>query len=193
MEVKDIAIGPEVLDLADHMFAHQETILQQQIGKLANTRTILDIDADVMDILTAGLQNGEVVDLNRDEGIKRRVLCIHRLYPHLFDRVIQGFPDGILNQPLAFNAQNIEEFLDHALDGVDLSSVHILPLQHDDIDTLMRGLDHHINMESSEVNQIAFSINRLYGDREQIVKIMHEILRQMSELLKSINRSTGAH
>lgn len=183
--------GVEALRLASKVFDHQEQTLKEQISKLARKREEMDSSADVMDLLTQALQSDKPFDLNQDEQIKRAVLCVHRLYPHLFDRVIEGYPEGLASQEISLERIEQVGLVQAATEDLILSDVTITPLQKEDIDPLIRGLDNHTNIAAADVNQISFDVNRLYGDREQIVKIVHEILRQLSELLRTINRHSS--
>lgn len=184
-----INVGFEVLSVASQTFEHQDKELAKQIHDLSTQRAKMQLLADCMHQLSVGIQQKKS-NFNSDENAKEIFLATHRLYPHLFDHVIQGFPEGVLAQEIALHDLSGPGVVQACLEGVFPNQVTIAKLGVEDLQALVRGVESQLDMVSASTNQVAFEITRIFGDREQIVKIVHEMLRQIGELLKGINRNT---
>jgi len=184
-----IHVGPAVLEASIATFDHQDKILSQHINELSLKRAKMQLLKEAMHEFSVGMQQ-KGVDFNSNEGVKELLISVHRLYPHLLDHFIQGFPEGVLSQDLLAFDSSVEGIKQACLQEVNPSEIKISKLQTEDLHALVRGIEGQLTIESESAHQIAFDITRIYGDREQIVKIVYEILRQVGELLKGINRNT---
>lgn len=177
------------LDLANQAFALQEERLQGHITDLSKKNSLMQITSEVLHRLTLGLKENKELDLNKEESVKELVLTLHRFYPHIFDRVVSGFPEGLLTQPVIAEDTTVDGIVQSALKQVDIHSVTISKMKSEDIDGMIRGLENQLDIEASLVNQTSFAVNQEYSDRKQIVDVMRELLRQMHELLRRINQN----
>lgn len=180
----------KLLELGNLTLDRMENEVKGKIDDLEGQNSVMRVAADLTEELARMQKKGESLDINGNEELKRLFLCCHRLHPHLFGDFVENFPEGIASQTLEISGLSAEGIVDAALEGVVVADVTVKSLSSESIEILLQGLEAESEVGASEVNQVTFVINQIYGNREQTVSILREMFEQFRKAISHMNSNS---